>query len=440
MQKDKVISCEDCAYNTSETGACDIHGIRGNAHTLCRAFRMPKQPHRAARKKWPMVGELAPGSVYQIESDAAPGVTPQPFYQIERVGKWKPQNGVTLDRYTGCLLGGAVGDALGAPIEFMQLAEIRRRFGANGLADYVEAYGRRGAITDDTQMTLFTAEGLLRAFSGLERDGVSEPASFVHHAYIRWLNSQGEDWKGDFNRVKTGWLINVPELYARRAPGNTCISALCSGVMGTTKEPVNSSKGCGGVMRVAPVGLFCENPSVAFDLGCEVAAITHGHPSGFLAAGTLAAIISMILSGESLDSSVLESVRLLTKEKGHEECLRAIETALGLVHGSSPSPEVVERIGAGWVAEEALAISLYCSLVAGNDFSKGVLLAVNHGGDSDSTGAITGNILGTVLGEGAIPKGWLRDLELREVIEEVATDLFLKFRRTATWSDKYPGW
>jgi ADP-ribosylglycohydrolase len=61
------------------------------------------------------------------------------------------------------LLGAAVGDALGARIEFMRLPEIWRRYRHAGVADYVEAYGRRGAVTDDTQMTLFTAERLMRA-------------------------------------------------------------------------------------------------------------------------------------------------------------------------------------------------------------------------------------------------------------------------------------
>lgn len=63
------------------------------------------------------------------------------------------------DRYQGCLLGGAVGDALGAPLEFMRRSEILQAFGPKGITDLVPAYGKLGAITDDTQMTLFTAEG-----------------------------------------------------------------------------------------------------------------------------------------------------------------------------------------------------------------------------------------------------------------------------------------
>ena len=81
-------------------------------------------------------------------------------------------------------------------------------------------------------------------------------------------------------------------------------------------------------------------------------------------------------------------------------------------------------MGEGWVGEEALAIGLYCALDAGNDFVRGVRLAVNHGGDSDSTGSITGNILGALLGEKAIPSAWLARLEVCEVIRKVGEELF----------------
>lgn len=346
-----------------------------------------------------------------------------------------------LDRYTGCLLGGAVGDALGAPIEFMRLDVIRQRFGENGLTDYAEAYGRKGAITDDTQMSLFTAEGILRAFCRGNLRGICHPPSVVHHAYIRWLNTQGQRSASHWDQEKTGWLIQIPELHSRRAPGNSCLSALSSERMGTMKESINDSKGCGGVMRIAPIGLMYQDPEEAFDMGCEVAAITHGHPTGYLPAGTLASIISMIMSGGALKDSVLQSLGILRTRRHHGESLQACERALDMVQkAGQPSPETVERLGAGWIAEEALAIALYCSLVSSHNFARAVLLSVNHSGDSDSTGAITGNLLGALLGKEAIPMNWLTDLEMKEVIEELALDLLLKFKDDDVWWEKYPGW
>lgn len=352
---------------------------------------------------------------------------------------WGEIPGTLLDRYKGCMFGGAVGDALGAPVEFMKLAEIRSVFGKQGIADFAKAYGRKGAITDDTQMSLFTAEGLLRACVRGREKGICHGPSVVHHAYVRWLNTQGEKSKSAFNGTKDGLLIGISELHSRRAPGNSCLSALRAKEMGTMETPINNSKGCGAVMRAAPVGLVMEDPQSVFDMGCEIGAVTHGHPTGYLAAGHLAAIIHKVVSGIRIGSAINETRDLLKARPHHEECLRAVELAENLSKTSTPSPEVIEKMGSGWTAEEALGISLYCAMVAEGDFSRGVLLAVNHSGDSDSTGAITGNILGAQLGKSAIPDHWLKQLELRELIEEVSYDLFVKY--TDLWGEKkYPGW
>ena len=358
------------------------------------------------------------------------------------------------DHFAGCLLGGAVGDALGASVEFLSMHQIKERYGEQGITDFDECYGRKGTITDDTQMTLFTAEGLLRAECRVFYRGIG-PAfrPVVYHAYQRWLHTQGENSPDEFMRRKDdGWLISIPDLHHRRAPGNTCISALKQGKWETKNTPLNNSKGCGGVMRVAPVGLYAEaslpfpdrgvTADDIFDLGCDLASITHFHPSGYLPAGCLAVIISEIISGNSLINSINSAKEILRNRPDSEESLNAVNLATQLSGDKhiKPGPETIKKIGEGWVAEEALAISLYCSLVAENDFSRGIRLAVNHSGDSDSTGAITGNILGALLGINAIPKKWLEELELREVIEVIARDLLTVFEEGDTWYMKYPEW
>jgi ADP-ribosylglycohydrolase len=218
----------------------------------------------------------------------------------------------TADYFAGCLLGGAVGDALGAPVEFLDLPAIIRRYGRQGITSYDVAYGRRGAITDDTQMTLFTAEGVLRAIVRLNHKGICHPPSVLHHAYVRWLHTQGERSRSPFAQEKMdGWLVAVQALHARRAPGNTCVSALRAERMGTIEHPLNDSKGCGGVMRVAPIGVVAEDPEAAFRLGCEAAAITHGHPSGYYSAGCLAAILCHLRQGQSLAEAIQGTLQLL---------------------------------------------------------------------------------------------------------------------------------
>jgi ADP-ribosylglycohydrolase len=349
----------------------------------------------------------------------------------------------TRSCFAGCLLGGAVGDALGAPVEFYSLSSIRMRYGPEGIVDFDEAYGRRGAITDDTQMTLFTAEGLLRGISRYEFKGICHPATVVYHAYIRWLHTQGQRSASHFAADRfDGWLIQVEQLHHRRAPGRTCVTALLGAAMGTRESPLNDSKGCGGVMRAAPVGLIATNERTAFDLGGETAAITHGHPSGYYSAACLAAIVYYLVSGRSLLDAIESTLGLLETDKnpGHQECARAVHGAVALSRRDlPPSPELVETLGGGWVGEEALAISLYCALAAGDDFERGVRLAVNHSGDSDSTGAITGNLLGVMLGVDAIPRRWLDDVELRDEIETLAGDLLTGYDDNESWWKRYPG-
>jgi ADP-ribosyl-[dinitrogen reductase] hydrolase len=325
------------------------------------------------------------------------------------------------------LLGGAVGDALGAPIEFASLREIRARFGADGLLELAPGFGpsgRLGAITDDTQMTLFTAEGLTLAARDPALAGRSGMVRSVHRAYLRWLRTQGErSAHPTFERTDEGWLLGTPALHSPRGPGNTCLSALRASRMGSAEQPLNHSKGCGGVMRIAPVGLTraVDDP---FAVGCAIAAITHGHPTGFLAAGFQALAIREVVAGTPLRSACQEAMEELSRRPSHQECAAAVERALSLSaeKRGQASPEDVASLGEGWVAEEALAIALFCALAA-PDFESAVRLAVNHGGDSDSTGAITGNLLGAALGEAVIPARWLAALELREEIERVADEL-----------------
>jgi ADP-ribosylglycohydrolase len=355
----------------------------------------------------------------------------------------------TKQHYLGCLLGGAVGDALGAPIEFMSLAAIRRKFGIEGLTDYASAFGRLGAITDDTQMTLFTAEAVIRSHNRFLDRGLSSPADVARLAYFRWLRTQGEDPPSESH--EPGWLIQQKGLFSRRAPGNTCLSALRAGARGTPEEPINDSKGCGGVMRMAPVGLVAPGMLDPFVEGMAFAALTHGHPSGYLSAGFLAQLIYELADGQALGPAVEVCIRCLKGYKGYEETLAAVTGAMRLAATGRGDADELEQLGGGWVGEEALAIALYCAFRA-DTFEEGVLLAVNHGGDSDSTGSIAGNILGLIHGVDAIPKRWLKELELREVIEEVATDLWLHFgdgekpegldqakaKRPFDW-EKYPG-
>jgi ADP-ribosylglycohydrolase len=180
----------------------------------------------------------------------------------------------------------------------------------------------------------------------------------------------------------------------------------------------------------------------SFKVGRELGYLTHGHPSGYLPAACLAMLIGRIIDGNNLNEAIDNTLDILKEHPGAEETTTAVKKAIEFAADPDlpHNAETVEKLGEEWVGEEALAIAIYCALVAGNDFDLGIRLAVNHSGDSDSTGAIAGNILGALLGRKAIAERWLSRLELRQVIEQVATDLFLGFEDDDEWWRRYPGY
>jgi len=335
------------------------------------------------------------------------------------------------DRVRGSLLGGALGDALGWPVEFHRLDDILGRFGPGGLTG-LAAGGRHGEVTDDTQMTLFTAEGLLRG--GTRKD--------VHQAYLRWLLTQRLPGP---ERQPDGWLLGHPFLYASRAPGNACLSGLTGyGYLpkvayGTYGEVNAQSKGCGTVMRSAPFGLAGLGVRRAFELAADCAQLTHGHPTGYLAAGAFAALVERLAGGVELRTAVAETVEQTAGYPGGEETVAALRRAVRVADLGPGSFERVEQVGLGWIAEECLAIAVYAAL-AGADAREAMVLAVNHSGDSDSTGAVCGNLVGALYGAAGLPADWVAEVEGREVILQVADDLLLAFGygERARLADRYP--
>ena len=323
------------------------------------------------------------------------------------------------DRIVGCLVAGAVGDALGAPEEFASIDTIVERFGPEGITEVASP----GHFTDDTQMTLFTCEALIHAGLRLAAEGTCHPSTLLFDSYQRWLSTQG--WRDNDVAARLGGMLHADfRMHRIEAPGNTCLDALDSKVIGLIDRPINESKGCGGVMRAAPAGLLVPGapvgtaPAEAYHLGCEAAAVTHGHPLGFHSAGVLAALVHLVVAGSTYVEA-WDVVRPLTYGPMAEITDRAFEVGLDGV----PTPQVIEsKLGAGWVGEEALAIALACA-VGAQDLESGLLASVNHSGDTDSTGAICGNLLGVAFGSAAVPDRWTGAVDAMDLVIAVATDV-----------------
>lgn len=340
-----------------------------------------------------------------------------------------------LDKCRGCLIGGAVGDALGYPVEFMSLSAIKEKYGENGITEY-ELHDGVARISDDTQMTLFTATGLLLGETrGCVRGIAGPPWSYVWLSYKDWYRTQTEKYPLNGNHFS--WLDDIPELFSRRAPGNTCMSVLAAGKEGSVENPINNSKGCGGIMRVAPIGLHlseeknCWRASI-MEIGAETAALTHGHPLGYIPAAALSYLISLLAHTDMLLEDAVDEMCCKTSCEygdGDEQWFYGdfrdlIDKARFMAEDKRINDQdAIRELGEGWVAEEALAIAIFCALRYSNDFEKAIITSVNHDGDSDSTGAITGNILGAYLGLSKIPERFLKNLELKDIIMEIADDL-----------------
>lgn len=350
-----------------------------------------------------------------------------------------------IDRFRGCIVGGAVGDALGYAVEFWDEERIFSRYGRRGIAKCELDEEGLARFSDDTQMTLFIANGLLLSGGSAGDDALVES---VAKCYLDWHRTQTEAFP--LAGGSRSWLASVPELFEWRAPGNTCLTACDAGCVGSPKRPVNDSKGCGGVMRVAPVGLFRGGGDYARmqRMGAGCAALTHGHELGWLPAAALAQIVGMLAheSGCGMREAVEASTALLAEvfpEARHTADLQAlVGRAVELAGSRRLDLDCIHELGEGWVAEETLAIAVFCALRHEGDFEGAVVAAVNHSGDSDSTGAVCGNIVGAAVGLGGIPERFTEHLELMWALEETADDLCLGEpgegdARTEAWEHKY---
>ncbi len=355
----------------------------------------------------------------------------------------------TLERIRGCMVGGAVGDALGYAVEFESWAQIRGKYGPGGIREV--KLGPRGValISDDTQMALFTAAGILLGMTrGAMRGIMGRIDTYCHWTYLDWLHTQR--WHSRKEDARTdSWLMDVPDLYSQRAPGNTCLSALRS--MEEGKQPDNDSCGCGGVMRTAPMALLTYVHAYALGdtLYCdmcaaEAARLTHKHPLGFIPSAVLNHLLTEILKADDPRTADLQTLverslealpGIVSEEDGGktygelwpkyiEKQKDLILKAMELAHQDMPDPMAIESIGGGWTGHEALAIAIYSAVKHPNSFEEAVISSVNLSGDSDSTGAVCGNIMGCLLGREAIPAKFTDRLELKDILEEMAHDLW----------------
>lgn len=336
-----------------------------------------------------------------------------------------------LDKIKGCLIGGAAGDALGFPVEFLSYSQIERRYGDGGIWTYDTNFDMyrsgKALVSDDTQMTMMAVFALTNDV-------------FVGDAYMAWGRYQIREDRPSFRPQDKWWYKDVDFfsilkhkfITAHRAPGRTCLDAISH-----EYKVWNESKGCGAVMRAAPYGLIKD-----YEDGTKAIVdgnLTHKHPIGWMAGVILARIIhDIVYNKKKLIDAVEDNIEFVpsaynrinnrgfhwenfNREKAIEEFQNLLKLAIKLAYNDRPNVECIKQLGQGWCGDEALAIAIFSALRFEDDFSDAICCAVNHDGDSDSTGAITGNILGALYGYEAIPDEWKHKLEGHDEILELAT-------------------
>ncbi|WP_104109462.1 ADP-ribosylglycohydrolase family protein [Arthrobacter sp. N199823] len=343
-------------------------------------------------------------------------------------------------RVQGTLMGGALGDAFGYLVEFDSLADIQAKFGPSLLVDLSQASGTPH-FSDDTQMTLYTLDGLLDVLEWANNGVGADINACQWLAYLRWLKTQDIETAEHAPEQAPRWIDSQSVLHHQRHPGNACVTGLATGEMGTLFRPVNpESKGCGTVMRSAPYGLLPNvDAETIYKISSDAASLTHGHPSARQSSGAFSWLIHQIVIAGLPLRAAAESARdrAAGEPSADPELLARLESALILskppisTHDGAPlsGDSLSDALGLGWVAEEALAVAVYSVLVteqaAGSPvdhFLAAIRLATNHSGDSDSTASIAGNILGAVYGEAALPPSWLTLCEAPAVIRRLGAE------------------
>lgn len=358
----------------------------------------------------------------------------------------------TQDQIRGGLLGAAAGDALGYCVQELSLEEIHQRFGPEGIRGYDTENGY-ALVSANTQLALFTANGLLHGQTRGALRGVMGPAiGYLRLAYQDWMKTQTYGGRRAPGKA-VSWLCGIDDLYARRTPDRTTMLAFASEKLGTMEDPINRSKAAAALPRTITTGLFLNQPEQvreAARLGAETAAMTHGDSLGFLPSAYLAELMNRLLvrRAGSFRSILHETIASVQEGFGREyPRVKEIGNLLAQAETLADdeiSPEMAMAELEPVEAHRVLAAACYACLKFPGDYERALVAAVNHSGDSAATGCVAGALMGTAVGTEGIPEFYLDPLELREILEEMADDLFqgcpmCKGNRLFDdrWNDKY---
>ena len=329
----------------------------------------------------------------------------------------------------GCLLGMAVGDAMGMAVNKLSWEEICENYGPNGLLGY-DLRNDSAEVTSYTQVAAYVANGLLLS---LTRGKPELRLRYMTEAMRQWAKRQHFPRDPDKNPF---WISQISELRKRQCQDPRMLDATRFDPMGTVDRPINQANSPGAIMTGAVVGLFFDakrmEPANIGSLAAQAVALTHGDPEAFLSAAALAYVIAGLLQQpeHSLKEQFMQAIETVDRQfRDKFPQTTALATRLKLTIGMADNQNMEPRQRMEQLycstAGECLAGAMYACLVSNEDFDTAMITAVNHSGRSCAVGAITGAILGAKLTEEALPEFYLESLEAADALRTLADDLAL---------------
>lgn len=328
-----------------------------------------------------------------------------------------------LSRIQGCMLGMAVGDAMGAGVDNKSLEDIRQDYGPDGLLGYDLANGF-AEVSSYTQVAAFAANGLLVAMT---RGQLRMP--FIPHiagALKEWARSQ---YFPRETERRSCWLCHEPHMRRRRIMDARTLDAFTRDMIGTPEKPRNSAAGPGTLPAAAVAGLLFSPERMDVGdvgtLGAQTVALTHGDPMAFLSGAALAYTVAGIIQdpeSDLQDHFVNAADAVVAQFASYPEAGLLCKKIKDAVHmAQTGDAEVMEKLEC-LTASQVLCGAVYASLASGEDFDRAMIIAINHSGKSAAVGAVAGAILGARLGVSALPEFYLDCLDAGPVIRELAAD------------------
>ena len=346
----------------------------------------------------------------------------------------------------GCLMGMAVGDAMGYSVDNKSWEEICESYGPNGLLGY-DLQNDYADITSHTQIAAFMANGLLVAATRAKPE--------MYHKYTalamkEWAKAQ--QFRGAGERTHL-WVAQIPALRRRMCMDTRMLDALGRDILGTPESPTNNASSPGSIAAAVGVGLFYDSQRMELSqigaLATQAVALTHGDPETFISGAVVAYAVASILQDpeKTLPEHLNRALKAVNQQYYDRYC-QAVESitdklryAVSLTRDPELTPLAAMTLLGCTTASECLAGAVYACMIHPANFDEAMIVSVNHSGKSSAVGALTGALLGAKLGFDALPDFYLESIEPVEALEELAKDLTIGRQTTRifddSWDQKY---